>query len=112
MPWALGVWLVVGNFWFWLLRVVPFRWACRRPACRAGAAGSTVRRGPLSDVFYGAFAGQAGMLAMVTTAGAMRVAVSFAVACAKQDGDLDLRARCRSRSTMFRYRPIPLVTAW
>ena len=49
---------------------------------------------------------------MVMMAGAMRVAVSFAVACAKDDGDLDLRARCRSRSTVFRYFPISLVTAW
>ena len=47
---------------------------------------------------------------MVMMAGAMRVAVSFAVACAKDDGDLDLRARCRSRPTTFRYFPISLVT--
>ncbi len=45
---------------------------------------------------------------MVMMAGAMRVAVSFAVACAKDDGDLDLRARCRSRPTTFRYFPISL----
>ena len=61
---------------------------------------------------YGISAGQAGVLAMVMMAGAMRVAVSFAVACAKDDGDLDLRARCRSRPTTFRYFPISLVTAW
>ena len=71
-----------------------------------GPAGSSIGR------VYGVIAGQAGVLAMVMTAGAMRVAVSFAVACAKEDGDLDLRGRCRSRSTMFRYRPISLVTAW
>jgi len=41
-----------------------------------------------------------------------QIAVSFAVACAKDDGDLDLRARCRSRPTTFRYFPISLVTAW
>src|SRR6266478_2200886 len=61
---------------------------------------------------YGICAGQAGELAMVTMAGTMRVAVSFAVACAKDDWDLDLRARCRSRPTTFRYFPISLVTAW
>ena len=49
---------------------------------------------------------------MVMTAGAIRVAASFAVACAKEDGDLDLRARCRSRSMTLRYFPIWLVTAW
>ena len=49
---------------------------------------------------------------MVMTAGVMRVVVSLAVACAKEDGDLDLRGRCRSRSTMFRCFPISLVTAW
>ena len=76
-----------------------------------GAAGSTGRQVSfgLAD---GVFAGQAGVLAMVMMAGAMRVAVSFAVACAKDDGDLDLRARCRSRPTTFRYFPISLVTAW
>ena len=31
---------------------------------------------------------------MVMTAGAMRMTVSFAPACAKDEGDLDLRARC------------------
>ena len=49
---------------------------------------------------------------MVMMAGAMRVAVSFAVACGKAEGDLDLRARCRLRSTMFRHFAISLVTAW
>ena len=50
-------------------------------------------------------AGQAGVLAMVMTAGAMRVMVSAGPACAKDEGDLDLRARCRSRSTVFLYCP-------
>ena len=49
---------------------------------------------------------------MVMTAGAIRVAVSFALACGKCDGDLDFRARCRSLSTTFRYPAISLVTAW
>ena len=49
---------------------------------------------------------------MVTTAGAMRVAVSFAFACGNEEGDLDFRARCRSRSTTLRYPAISLVTAW
>lgn len=35
MPGALGVWPVVGSSSFWLLRVVLFLRACRRPACRA-----------------------------------------------------------------------------
>ena len=39
---------------------------------------------------------------MVMTAGAVRVAVSFAPACGKDEGDLDLRARCRSRPRVFR----------
>src|SRR6266702_3123227 len=112
MPWALGVWPVVDSSCFWLLRVVPFRRACRNAACRAGAAGSTVRRGSCSGGFAVLLLGQAGVLAMVMMAGAMRVAVSFAPACAKDEGDLDLRARCRSRSTVFRYSAISLVTAW
>src|SRR5947207_11739547 len=58
------------------------------------------------------FAGQAGVLAMVMTAGAIRVMVSFGVACGKDEGDLDLRARCRSRSTTFRKPEISLVTVW
>ena len=66
------------------------------------AAGSTVRLGAFSRWGYGVLAGQAGVLAMVMTAGAMRMAVSLAMACAKEDGDLDLRARCRSRSRVFR----------
>lgn len=49
---------------------------------------------------------------MVMMAGAMRVAVSFTVACAKLPGDLDLRARCRFRSAMTRYLLISLVRAW
>ena len=80
-------------------------------SCRA--AGSTVRRGPRSlGRVCGVSAGQAGVLAMVMMAGAMRVTVSFAPACAKDEGDLDLRARCRSRSTTFRHFAISLVTAW
>ena len=49
---------------------------------------------------------------MVMTAGAIRVAVSFALACAKCEGDLDFRARCLPLSTTFRYPAISLVTAW
>src|SRR5439155_24013207 len=56
-------------------------------------------------------AGQAGVLAMAVMGGALRVTVSFALACGKCEGDLDLRARCRSRSTVFRYPAISLVTA-
>ncbi len=56
-------------------------------------------------------AAQAGVLAMVMTAGAMRVTVPAGPACAKDEGDLDLRARCRSRSRVFLYCPISLVTA-
>ena len=63
-------------------------------------AWSTVQR-RISSGLKGICAGQAGVLAMVMTAGAIRVTVSFAVACGKDDGDLDLRARCRSRSTTF-----------
>ena len=65
-----------------------------------------------SGQFCGVVAGQAGVLAMVMTAGAMRVAVSFALACGKDEGDLDLRARCRFRSTVFRCSAISLVMAW
>ena len=75
-----------------------------RPGPRSGG-------GSFSLVF-GVSAVQAGVLAMVTTAGAMRVAVSFAFACGNEEGDLDFRARCRSRSTAFRYPAISLVTAW
>ena len=80
---------------------VSCRW---RPGPRSGKV--------LSRLVYGVFAGQAGILAMVRMAGAMRVSVSFAAACAKDEGDLDLRARRRSRSTTFLYCPISLVTAW
>ena len=79
-------------------------------SCRA--AGPTVRQVFLNLSFYGVSAGQAGVLAIVMTAGAIRVAVSFALACGKCEGDLDLRARCRSLSTTFRYPAISLVTAW
>jgi hypothetical protein len=75
-----------------------------RPGPRSG--------GVPSAWFWGVSAVQAGVLAMVTTAGAMRVAVSFAFACGNEEGDLDFRARCRSRSTAFRYPAISLVTAW
>ena len=47
---------------------------------------------------------------MVMMAGAMRVAVSFAVAWPKLLGDFDLRARCRFRSATVRYFPISLVS--
>ncbi len=46
---------------------------------------------------------------MVMMAGAVRVAVSFAVAWPKLLGDFDLRARCRFRSTTVRYFAIVLV---
>jgi len=49
--------------------------------------------------------------AMVMTAGAMRVTVSPAPACAKVLGDFDLRERCRSRSQTFRNLLISLVSA-
>lgn len=53
----------------------------------------------------------AGLLAMVMTAGAVRVTVSFGLACSKVLGDLDLRARCRFRSTTARNLAILLVSA-
>jgi len=112
MPRALGVWPVAGSFLFWLLLVVAFQRVCQRLACRAGDGRV---HGPAGFSFgqdYDISAGQAGVLAMVMMAGAMRVAVSFAVACGKDDLDLDLRARCRSRLMTFRYFPISLVTAW
>jgi hypothetical protein len=55
---------------------------------------------------------QAGLLAMVMTAVAMRVAVSPAVAWPKLLGDFDLRARCRFRSAMVRYFALSLVRFW
>ena len=66
-----------------------------------GTAGSTVRRAFFGRA-GGVFAGQAGVLAMLMTAGAMRVTVSAPLACGKDDGDFDLRARCRPRSTTLR----------
>ena len=80
---------------------VPRRW---RPGPRPG--------GVLVQGVFGVLAGQAGLLAMVMTAGAIRVTVSTGPACAKDEGDLDVRERCRSRSTTFLCRPISLVTAW
>jgi hypothetical protein len=74
------------------------------------------RPGPRSGGSFGradgVSAGQAGVLAMVMMAGAMRVTVPAPLACGKGEGDLDLRARCRSRSTTLRYLAIWLVTAW
>ena len=88
---------------------VPRRW-------RAGSTGRPgfpvaawrVSAGRASDVP----AVQAGLLAMVMTAGAMRVTVSFGLAWPNVLGDLDLRARCRFRSVTVRYPAMRLVSAW
>jgi len=83
MPAALGIWVLVSVFRGWVT-LGGFWWR----GCR-----------------------QAGLLAMVMMAGAVRVMVSFAVAWPKLLGDFDLRARCRLRSTMVRYLAISLVSA-
>ena len=75
-------------------------------------AGSTARLGASLRRICDVSAGQAGVLAMMMTAGAIRVTASAGPACAKGEGDLDLRARCRFRSATFRYSAISLVTAW
>ena len=112
MPAALAVWPVMGSFCFWLLRVVAFRWACWMAACPRRGGRVHGPAGSLLEWPYGVFAGQAGMLAMVMTAVAMRVTVSAGLAWPKGLGDLDLRARCRLRSTTLRCTAISLVTAW
>ena len=73
-------------------------------------AGSTGRRAD-SGPAAGARAGQEGLLAMVMTAGAIRVTVSLRPARAKVPGDFDVRERCRFRSMTVRYFPIALVSA-
>ena len=82
-------------------------------SCRA-TAGSTGRRTGFPGEFLAAAAvsaGQAGLLAMVMTAPAMRVAVSARLACPKVLGHFALRARCRFRSTTVRNLPSALVRA-
>src|ERR1017187_4359311 len=91
---------------------VPCRW-------RAGSTGrlgvlrcsDRFPRGAGFRVFPVVSAGQAGVLAMVMTAGAMRVILSFGPECGKVLGDFDLRSRCRFRSVTTRYFAICLVTA-
>ena len=60
--------------------------------CRL-TAGSTGRRVPYLVFLVSVCAGQAGLLAMVMTAGAVRVVVSLRLAWPKQLGDFDLRTR-------------------
>src|SRR5258705_3788929 len=83
------------------------------PECGVSRRGGRVQgpAGFLSGRVCGVVAGQAGVLAMVMTAGAMRVAVSFAPAGPKDEGGLDLRGRCRARSTAVPYSPSLLGTA-
>ena len=56
-------------------------------------------------------AGQAGLLARMMMAGAVRVAVSARLACSKVLGHFALRARCRFRSMTVRGLLIALVRA-
>ena len=87
---------------------VPCRW---RAGFHGPAGCFAVFWGGFRDGGAGVPAGQAGVLAMVMTAGAMRVIVSFGPACANVLGDLDLRARCRFRSVTARNLAIWLVSA-
>lgn len=59
----------------------------------------------------GVLAGQAGLLARVMTAGAMRVGAPFAAALEKAPGDFETRARCRFRSVTTRNPEMALVRA-
>ena len=105
MPWGLGIWVVsaicsallvsvtVGDNWFR---------ACPRPACRAGDGRFHGPAGGSSGLRLGVPAGQAGLLARVMTACAVRVAVSARLACSKVLGHFALRARCRFRSMTVR----------
>ena len=82
-------------------------------SCRA-TAGSTGRRAGLPGELPAAAAvsaGQAGWLAKVMTASAIRVAVSVRLACPKVLGHFALRARCRFRSMTVRSLPSALVRA-
>ena len=112
-PNAMGFRCLTGCGWFLFLVTagssfrrgmaggrVPRRW---RPGPRPG--------GVLVQGVFGVLAGQAGLLAMVMTAGAIRVTGLLALR-ARRTRDSDVRERCRSRSTTFLCRPISLVTAW
>lgn len=96
-----------------------WRWPAYRagggPVPRAGWAFCGVLMGFHGAVFRGCSgvsAGQDGVLAMVMTAGAMRVILSFGPAWGKALGDFDLRSRCRFRSVTTRCFAICLVRAW
>jgi hypothetical protein len=80
-------------------------------SCRV--ADSTGRRAGFPGVFLpvaAVSAGQAGSLARVMTAPAVRVAVSARLAWPKVLGHFALRARCRFRSMTIRYLLIVLVS--
>ena len=111
MPWALGIWVFVGGSWFWLRWVVPGWGHAESRRVVPEAAGSTGRRGAGPGLVVSARAGQAGLLAMVMTAAAVRVMVSARLACGKVLAHFALRARCRFRPVTVRYFPIALVSA-
>ena len=111
MPWALGIWVSVRVSRFWLRRVVS---GCGQAESRRVVPADGRFHGPASGGSgprSGVYAGQAGLLAMVMTASAVRVRVSLRVAWPKLLGDFDLRGRCRFRSVTVRYFPIALVRA-
>src|SRR5689334_4620997 len=85
--------------------------AClRRPGFRC-IAGCVVLFCRDSGAAGGISAAGTGLLAMVMTAVAVRVAVSFGPAWPKVPGDFDFRARCRFRSVTVRNLAIWLVSA-
>src|SRR5271157_4453773 len=79
-------------------------------SCRV-TAGSTGRRAVSQVVVSGVFAGQAGLLARVMTAGAVRVPVPARPARGKVLAHLALRARCRFRSMTVQYFASSLASA-
>lgn len=111
MPWALGIWVFAGGSRFWLRWVVSVR---GHTEGRRVVPGDGRFHGPadvLSDLVCGFSAGQAGVLAMVMTASAVRVTVSARPARGKVLAHLALRARCRFRPMTVRCFPIALVRA-
>ena len=110
MPWALGIWVFVRGSRFWLRWVVSVR-GHAEGRCRAGDGRFHGPAGGRSGLNLSVSAGQAGLLAMVMTASAVRVTVSARVACGKVLAHFALRGRCRFRSMTVRCFPIALVRA-
>ena len=95
----------------WLRWVVPDRGHAdgRRVVPGGGRFHGPAECSP--EVFRSICAGQAGVLARVMTAGAIRVAVSARPARGKVLAHLALRTRCRFRSTTVLRLPSSLVRA-